>query len=105
MTLNDDKIILTKKEIDLLWMLASHPGQVFTRAYLLDQLWGFEYFGDHRTVDIHIRRLRSKLDIHPHPEWRSPLHFHSADCTNRHAYCKYRLPAYRTPSYYTSCWA
>lgn len=68
-TLNGDEIALTKKEIDLLWMLATHPNKVFTRNNLLDSLWGFDYFGDHRTVDSHIKRLRAKLDIHEHPEW------------------------------------
>lgn len=64
-----DEITLTKKEIDLLRTLASNPGKVFSRDNLLDSLWGFDYFGDIRTVDSHIKRLRAKLDIHPHPEW------------------------------------
>ncbi len=49
------------KEIELLYYLASHPGIVFTREQLLDQVWGYDYFGDSRTVDVHIKRLRDKL--------------------------------------------
>ena len=49
------------KEIELLYYLASSPNRVFTRAQLLDDVWGFDYFGDTRTVDIHIQRLRRKL--------------------------------------------
>lgn len=63
------EIFLTKKEFDLLWVLASQKKQVFTREMLLDQLWGYEYYGDSRTVDTHIKRLRSKLDLCQHPEW------------------------------------
>jgi len=50
------------KEIELLYYLASSPNRVFTRAQLLDDVWGFDYFGDTRTVDVHIKRLREKLD-------------------------------------------
>jgi len=50
------------KEIELLYFLASNPHKVFTREQLLDQVWGFEYTGDTRTVDVHIKRLREKLD-------------------------------------------
>lgn len=50
------------KEIELLFFLASNPHKVFTRDQLLDQVWGFEYFGDTRTVDVHIKRLREKLE-------------------------------------------
>lgn len=63
------EIFLTKKEFELLWILAGQRKQVFTREMLLDQLWGYEYYGDSRTVDTHIKRLRSKLDVCPHPEW------------------------------------
>ena len=49
------------KEIELLYFLASSPNRVFTRAQLLDDVWGFDYFGDTRTVDVHIKRLREKL--------------------------------------------
>ena len=50
------------KEIDLLYVLASSPNRVFTRAQLLDDVWGFDYFGDTRTVDVHVKRLREKLE-------------------------------------------
>lgn len=62
-------VALTKKEIELLWTLASSPGRVFTRDTLLDLLWGADYYGDTRTVDSHIKRLRQKLDAHPHGSW------------------------------------
>lgn len=63
------KISLTKKEIETMWTLASNPNKVFTRDNLLDSLWGFDYFGDSRTVDSHIKRLRAKLDAIDHPNW------------------------------------
>ena len=63
------KISLTKKEIETMWTLANNPNKVFTRDNLLDSLWGFDYFGDSRTVDSHIKRLRSKLDAVDHPTW------------------------------------
>ena len=50
------------KEIELLYFLAQSPNRVFTRAQLLDDVWGFDYFGDTRTVDVHIKRLREKLE-------------------------------------------
>ena len=50
------------KEIELLYYLASSPNRVFTRAQLLDDVWGFDYFGDTRTVDVHVKRLREKLE-------------------------------------------
>ncbi len=56
------------KELELLYFLASSPNQVFTREQLLDQLWGYEYVGDTRTVDVHIKRLREK--VKDHPKWR-----------------------------------
>ena len=52
---------LTFKEFELLKFLAQHPGRVFTRAHLLQEVWGYDYFGGTRTVDVHIRRLRAKL--------------------------------------------
>ncbi len=51
------------KEIELLFFLASHPNKVFTREQLLEQVWGFEYFGDSRTVDVHIKRIREKMPV------------------------------------------
>ena len=50
------------KEMELLFFLASHPGRVFTRDQLLDEVWGFEYYGDSRTIDVHVKRLREKLE-------------------------------------------
>lgn len=59
---NNEVIDLTPKEFDLLMTLYRYPGKVFTRTELLDFVWGYEYAGDTRTVDIHIQRLRKKLD-------------------------------------------
>ncbi len=56
------------KELELLYFLASSPNQVFTREQLLDQIWGYEYIGDTRTVDVHIKRLREKIS--DHQSWR-----------------------------------
>ncbi len=67
--ISGQKISLTKKEIETMWTLASNPNKVFTRDNLLDSLWGFDYFGDSRTVDSHIKRLRAKLDKVEHPDW------------------------------------
>lgn len=60
------KVDLTYKEYELLRLLASNPGRVFTREALLSQVWGYDYFGGTRTVDVHIRRLRSKLEDAQH---------------------------------------
>jgi DNA-binding response OmpR family regulator len=54
---------LTFKEFELLKFLAQHPGRVFTRAILLQEVWGYDYFGGTRTVDVHVRRLRAKLGL------------------------------------------
>jgi DNA-binding response OmpR family regulator len=59
-------VLLTFKEYELLKLLASHPGRVFSREALLEQVWGYEYFGGTRTVDVHVRRLRSKIDDATH---------------------------------------
>ena len=67
--INEKKMKLTKKEIETMWMLASNPNKVFTRDNLLDSLWGYDYYGDSRTVDSHIKRLRAKLDEVSHPNW------------------------------------
>lgn len=69
LSINGQKMSLTKKEIETMWTLANNPNKVFTRDNLLDSLWGFDYFGDSRTVDSHIKRLRAKLDLVEHPEW------------------------------------
>jgi two-component system alkaline phosphatase synthesis response regulator PhoP len=58
---NGEKIILTLKEYELLKLLASSPGKVLTRDFLLDRIWGYEFYGETRTVDVHIRHIRQKL--------------------------------------------
>jgi DNA-binding response OmpR family regulator len=63
--LNNNLLALTAKEFDLLWFLARHPRQVFTREQLLDQVWGYEFYGDESTVTVHIRRLREKIEANP----------------------------------------
>lgn len=60
-TVKGQKMEIPPKEIELLYFLASSPNRVFTRAQLLDDVWGFDYFGDTRTVDVHVKRLREKL--------------------------------------------
>ena len=67
--INDEDIFLTKKEIELLWLLSTNRNKVFTRENLLDSIWGYDYFGDSRTVDSHIKRLRAKLDNYEHETW------------------------------------
>lgn len=62
-----DNIEMPPKELELLYFLASNPNQVFTREQLLDHIWGYEYYGDTRTVDVHVKRLREK--IKDHSEW------------------------------------
>ena len=62
LTINGESISLTGKEFDLFYILISNPGKVFTREELLETIWGYEYFGDLRTVDVHIRRLREKIE-------------------------------------------
>ena len=61
-TVKGKKVDMPPKELELLNYLASHPNRVFTRNQLLDDVWGFEYFGDSRTVDVHVKRLREKID-------------------------------------------
>ena len=61
------KVEMPPKELELLYFLAASPNHVFTREQLLDQIWGYEYVGDTRTVDVHIKRLREK--IHDHENW------------------------------------
>lgn len=64
-----EEISLTRKEIELLFTLASHPNVAYSRDQLLNQVWGYDYYGDSRTVDSHMTRLRSKLDYAKHPNW------------------------------------
>lgn len=63
------EVFLTKKEMEILWTLAENADRVFTRENLLNSLWGYDYYGDCRTVDSHIKRLRAKLDEFPHENW------------------------------------
>lgn len=66
----DETIELTHREFELLHYLAKHIGQVMTREHLLQTVWGYDYFGDVRTVDVTIRRLREKIEDNPsHPAW------------------------------------
>ena len=61
-TLRGEPVICTPKEIEILYMLASNPGQVFTREQLLSRVWGYDFAGETHTVDTHIKRIRAKLD-------------------------------------------
>ena len=63
-TVDGVNVDMPPKELELLYFLASSPNQVFTREQLLDQIWGYEYIGDTRTVDVHIKRLREKIKDH-----------------------------------------
>lgn len=67
--INNTPVRLTKKEIEILWTLASSANKVFSRDLLLDKLWGFDFYGDSRTVDSHIKRLRAKLEEYSHEGW------------------------------------
>ncbi len=67
--IDDTPISLTKKEFELLWTLASNRNKVFSRDNLLNSIWGYDYYGDSRTVDSHIKRLRAKLDLARHDNW------------------------------------
>jgi two-component system OmpR family response regulator len=60
---------LPPKELELLFFLASNPNKVFTREQLLEHVWGFDFYGDSRTVDVHIKRLREKIDL-PNQNWQ-----------------------------------
>lgn len=65
----DKPILLTKRETDMLWTLAGGRNRAYTREMLLDLLWGYDYYGDPRTVDSHMKRLRAKMEEVPHPTW------------------------------------
>jgi len=65
-TVEDEPVVMTFKEYELLRFLAVNAGRVFTREQLLNRVWGYDYFGGARTVDVHIRRIRSKIEIHGH---------------------------------------
>lgn len=60
--INDELIDMPPRELELLYFMASHANRVYTRDQLLDEIWGFDYYGDSRTVDVHIKRLRKKLE-------------------------------------------
>lgn len=62
LTLDGKNIDIPPKELELLYFLASHPNRVYTREQLLEDVWGFDYFGDSRTVDVHVKRLREKIE-------------------------------------------
>jgi len=68
-TIDENVITLTKKELEILWTLAANKNKVYSRDNLLNTVWGYEYFGDSRTVDSHIKRLRSKLEAVSHENW------------------------------------
>jgi DNA-binding response OmpR family regulator len=57
-----ERVDMPPKELELLYFLAASPNHVFTREQLLDQIWGYEYIGDTRTVDVHIKRIREKIE-------------------------------------------
>ena len=64
-TLKGESVDMPPKELELLYFLAASPNRVFTREQLLDHIWGYEYIGDTRTVDVHIKRLREKIGDNP----------------------------------------
>jgi two-component system alkaline phosphatase synthesis response regulator PhoP len=65
-TVDNEPLVMTFKEYELLRFLAMNAGRVFTREQLLNRVWGYDYFGGARTVDVHIRRIRAKIEIHGH---------------------------------------
>lgn len=67
--LNGKELELPPKELELLYFLASNPNKVFTREQLLEHVWGYDFFGDSRTVDVHVKRLREKIDL-PEQPWQ-----------------------------------
>lgn len=72
---NGTEVDLKPKEFDLLKLLTTNPGKVFTRDFLLEQLWGYDYLGDTRTVDVHMRRLRQKIESDPaNPRFLRTVH-------------------------------
>jgi two-component system response regulator RegX3 len=69
-TVRDEPVQLARKEFELLEFLMEHPGRVLARETLIDRIWGSDYFGDTRTLDVHVKRLRSKIEADPH----DPVH-------------------------------
>ena len=68
--INGNVIDIPPKELELLYYLATNPNKVFTREQLLETVWGFDYFGDSRTVDVHVKRLREKLELAGEQNWQ-----------------------------------
>ncbi|HHW93623.1 MAG TPA: response regulator transcription factor [Clostridiaceae bacterium] len=68
--IGDQEIDMPPKELELLFFLATHPNRVFTRDQILENIWGMDYYGEQRTVDVHIKRIREKLDVIDHPLWQ-----------------------------------
>jgi two-component system response regulator ResD len=83
---NGEPVELTPKEFELLWVMASNPGKVFTREKLLDQIWGYDFFGDARAVDSQIKRLRKKIETgddslsYIHTVWGLGYKFEVQEC-------------------------
>ncbi len=70
-SVDSTEIEMPPKELELLFFLATHPNRVFTREQLLENVWGYDFFGESRTVDVHIKRIREKLDdAGSHPAWQ-----------------------------------
>lgn len=69
-TIDGHVVSLTKKELEILYTLAENKGKLYSREMLLSLLWGYDYYGDSRTVDSHVKRLRTKLDAYAHPCWQ-----------------------------------
>lgn len=67
--MGNEQVPMTKKELETVWTLVNNPEKLFTRDNLLNSIWGYDYYGETRTVDTHIKRIRGKLDAYPHPEW------------------------------------
>lgn len=67
--ISESKVALTKKEVEILILLAVNAEKVFSRTHILDSVWGCDYFGDTRTIDTHIKRLRAKVDKYLHKDW------------------------------------
>ena len=67
--MDNEQVSMTKKELETVWTLANNPEKLFTRDNLLNSIWGYDYYGETRTVDTHIKRIRGKLDAYEHPEW------------------------------------
>ena len=65
----NQEVLLTKKEAEILILLSSNTDKVFSRTHILESVWGCDYFGDARTIDTHIKRLRAKLEKYNHPDW------------------------------------